>query len=174
MESRRGSSSISRKKLKSSRSRGFNIIGFIQRQMARFLTLDFQLDCLDYEGENWYHADLDFETFKLLQVVYVITLLLRPLLVKRIADIQNVHTLLPLPHFPLLILFSKRQLIYLYYVLYFWFTYVWCVYVYIIYKVAPQTNISSFFFFNCAKFSSFCVLCSHDPKISPSCMYFSA
>lgn len=61
-------SSISRKKLKSSRSRGFNIIGFIQRQMARFLTLDFQLDCLDYEGENWYHADLDFETFKLLQL----------------------------------------------------------------------------------------------------------
>ncbi|WMV59983.1 hypothetical protein MTR67_053368 [Solanum verrucosum] len=61
-------SSISRKKLKSSRSRGFNIIGFIQRQMARFLTLDFQLDCLDYEGENWYHADLDFETFKLLQI----------------------------------------------------------------------------------------------------------
>ncbi|OIT36187.1 PREDICTED: uncharacterized protein LOC109242354 [Nicotiana attenuata] len=68
LESRRGSSSISRKKLKSSRSRGFNIIGFIQRQMARFLTLDFQLDCLDYEGENWYHADLDFETFKLLQL----------------------------------------------------------------------------------------------------------
>ncbi|KAK4344252.1 hypothetical protein RND71_037346 [Anisodus tanguticus] len=66
LESRR--SAISRKKLKSSRSRGFNIIGFIQRQMARFLTLDFQLDCLDYEGENWYHADLDFETFKLLQL----------------------------------------------------------------------------------------------------------
>ncbi|KAB2600611.1 hypothetical protein D8674_040941 [Pyrus ussuriensis x Pyrus communis] len=35
--------------------------------MARVLTLDFQLDCLDYESENWYHADLDFETFKLLQ-----------------------------------------------------------------------------------------------------------
>ncbi|MCD7459980.1 hypothetical protein HAX54_042475 [Datura stramonium] len=66
LESRR--SPISRKKLKSSRSRGFNIIGFIQRQMARFLTLDFQLDCLDYEGDNWYHADLDFETFKLLQL----------------------------------------------------------------------------------------------------------
>lgn len=79
-------SSISRKKLKSSRSKGFNIIGFIQRQMARFLTLDFQLDCLDYEGENWYHADLDFETFKLLQVLYVITLLPSPLLVKWIAD----------------------------------------------------------------------------------------
>lgn len=56
------------KKLKSSRSRGFNILGCIQRQMARILMLDFQLDCLDYQGDNWYHADLDFETFKLLQV----------------------------------------------------------------------------------------------------------
>ncbi|KAK4786493.1 hypothetical protein SAY86_003182 [Trapa natans] len=56
------------KKLKSSRSRGFNIIGFIQRQMARILTLNFQLDCIDYQAENWYHADLDFETFKLLQL----------------------------------------------------------------------------------------------------------
>ncbi|KAF4393591.1 hypothetical protein F8388_023395 [Cannabis sativa] len=42
--------------------------GCIQRQMARILTLDFQLHCLDYEAENWYHADLDFETFKLLQM----------------------------------------------------------------------------------------------------------
>ncbi|KAG9140345.1 hypothetical protein Leryth_018511 [Lithospermum erythrorhizon] len=57
-----------KRKLKSSRSRGFNIIGFIQRQMARLLMLDFQLDCLDYQAENWYHADLDFETFKLLQI----------------------------------------------------------------------------------------------------------
>lgn len=57
------------KMLKSSRSRGFNILGFIQRQMARFLTLDFQLDCLDYQADNWYHADLDYETFKLLQVI---------------------------------------------------------------------------------------------------------
>lgn len=56
------------KRLKGSRSRGFNIIGCIQRQMARILTLDFQLDCLDYQAENWYHADLDYETFKLLQV----------------------------------------------------------------------------------------------------------
>lgn len=56
------------KRLKSSRSRGFNIIGFIQRQMARILTLDFQLDCLDYQARNFYHADLDFETFKLLQL----------------------------------------------------------------------------------------------------------
>ncbi|GMP59888.1 hypothetical protein CsSME_00022976 [Camellia sinensis var. sinensis] len=57
------------KKLKASRSRGFNILGCIQRQMARLLTLDFQLDCLDYQAENWYHADLDYETFKLLQLL---------------------------------------------------------------------------------------------------------
>ncbi|XP_059433454.1 uncharacterized protein LOC132166622 [Corylus avellana] len=56
------------KRLKGARSRGFNILGCIQRQMARVLTLDFQLDCLDYQAENWYHADLDYETFKLLQV----------------------------------------------------------------------------------------------------------
>lgn len=55
-------------KRKSSESRGFNIIGCIQRQMARILMLDFQLDCLDYQAANWYHADLDFETFKLLQL----------------------------------------------------------------------------------------------------------
>ncbi|OMO58096.1 hypothetical protein COLO4_34874 [Corchorus olitorius] len=55
------------KRLKSSRSRGFNILGCIQRQMARILMLDFQLDCLDYQADNWYHADLDYETFKLLQ-----------------------------------------------------------------------------------------------------------
>lgn len=61
---------IAAKRLKSSRSRGFSILGFIQRQMARVLTLDFQLDCLDYETENWYHADLDFETFQLLQVCF--------------------------------------------------------------------------------------------------------
>lgn len=58
---------VATKKLKGSRSSGFNILGCIQRQMARFLTLDFQLDCLDYQGDNWFHADLDFETFKLLQ-----------------------------------------------------------------------------------------------------------
>lgn len=66
LENRRISAST--KRLKGSRSRGFNIIGFIQRQMAAVLTLDFQLDCLDYQAENWYHADLDFETFKLLQI----------------------------------------------------------------------------------------------------------
>nr|GMD86657.1 thermosome subunit gamma [Ipomoea batatas] len=57
-----------KKNIQSSKSRGLNILGCIQRQMARLLTLDFQLDCLDYQAENWYHADLDFETFKLLQL----------------------------------------------------------------------------------------------------------
>ncbi|KAK9055054.1 hypothetical protein SSX86_026134 [Deinandra increscens subsp. villosa] len=66
LENRRKPSAV--RKLTKSRSRGFNIIGFIQRQMARVLMLDFQLDCLDYEPDNWYHADLDFETFKLLQM----------------------------------------------------------------------------------------------------------
>ncbi|CAI0628915.1 unnamed protein product [Linum tenue] len=66
LENRRNPTAIRR--LKGPRSRGFNILGFIQRQMARILTLDFQLDCLDYEAENWYHADLDFETFKQLQL----------------------------------------------------------------------------------------------------------
>ncbi|KAJ4822593.1 hypothetical protein Tsubulata_021923 [Turnera subulata] len=56
------------KRRKGSHSEGFNIIGFIQRQMARILTLDFQLDCLDYEADNWCHADLDYETFKQLQL----------------------------------------------------------------------------------------------------------
>lgn len=59
---------LSDRKLTNTRPRGFNIIGFIQRQMASILMLDFQLDCLDYDPHNWYHADLDFETFKLLQV----------------------------------------------------------------------------------------------------------
>ncbi|XP_047940204.1 uncharacterized protein LOC125187626 isoform X2 [Salvia hispanica] len=56
------------KKLKSSSSRGFSIIGCIQQLMAKLLVLDFQLDCLDYKADNWYHADLDTETFKLLQL----------------------------------------------------------------------------------------------------------
>ncbi|XP_038973601.1 uncharacterized protein LOC103721540 [Phoenix dactylifera] len=59
--------SVSTKRPKTSRSKGFNILGFIQRKMAQILSLDFQLDCLNYEGENWHHADLDYETFKLLQ-----------------------------------------------------------------------------------------------------------
>lgn len=66
LQSRRDPSAAAR--LKSSQSRGFNIIGFIQRQMARVLMLDFQLDCLNYQPENWYHADLDYETFKSLQL----------------------------------------------------------------------------------------------------------
>jgi len=67
LEKRRNPSAA--KKLRGSRSQGFNILGCIQRQMARLLMLDFQLDCLDYLAENWYHADLDYETFKLLQVL---------------------------------------------------------------------------------------------------------
>ncbi|KAI7735063.1 hypothetical protein M8C21_019320 [Ambrosia artemisiifolia] len=62
LENRRNPSAA--RKNRKSQSRDFNIIGFIQRQMARLLMLDFQLDCLDYDPENWYHADLDFETFK--------------------------------------------------------------------------------------------------------------
>ncbi|KHN45642.1 hypothetical protein glysoja_031513 [Glycine soja] len=66
LENRRNATNT--KRLKSSRTRGFNILGCIQRQMALILTLDFQLDCLNYESSNWYHADLDYETFKLLQL----------------------------------------------------------------------------------------------------------
>lgn len=73
LENRRNS--VATKKMKGSRSRGFNIIGFIQRQMAQILELDFQLDCLDYEAENWYHADLDYETFKFLQVTLTVSFL---------------------------------------------------------------------------------------------------
>ncbi|XP_027193371.1 uncharacterized protein [Cicer arietinum] len=56
------------KRLKGSNTRGFNILGCIQRQMARILALDFQLDCLNYQSENFLHADLDYETFQLLQL----------------------------------------------------------------------------------------------------------
>lgn len=55
------------KKLKFLPKRGFDIIGCIQRLMARALMLEFQLDCLDYQTEGWYHADLDYETFEYLQ-----------------------------------------------------------------------------------------------------------
>ncbi|KAK8956915.1 hypothetical protein KSP39_PZI001515 [Platanthera zijinensis] len=58
----------SAKRPKASRFRSFSILGFIQRQMARILALDFQLDCLDYQSDNWLHADLDFETFRMLQI----------------------------------------------------------------------------------------------------------
>lgn len=46
---------------------GFSIIGTIQRTMASLLTLEFQLECMDYRRENWYHADLDYDTFEILQ-----------------------------------------------------------------------------------------------------------
>lgn len=46
---------------------GFSIIGAIQRTMATLLTLEFQLECMDYRRENWYHADLDYDTFAVLQ-----------------------------------------------------------------------------------------------------------
>jgi hypothetical protein len=55
------------KKMKVSH-RGFSILGFIQKQMARILSLDYLLDCLDYGNKKWLHADLDYETFKQLQV----------------------------------------------------------------------------------------------------------
>lgn len=64
------------KRFKGSRTRGLNILGCIQRQMARILMLDFQLDCLNYQASNWYHADLDYETFKLLQVLSCLFFLL--------------------------------------------------------------------------------------------------
>ncbi|GLJ29963.1 hypothetical protein SUGI_0592310 [Cryptomeria japonica] len=55
------------KRLPGARYQKFNIIGFIQRSMASILGLYFQLECLDYRRDNWYHADLDYHTFKLMQ-----------------------------------------------------------------------------------------------------------
>ncbi|KAJ3683380.1 hypothetical protein LUZ60_013607 [Juncus effusus] len=45
----------------------YSIIGFIQRSIGKVLSMDFQLDCINYKGRNWYNADLDFETFSRLQ-----------------------------------------------------------------------------------------------------------
>lgn len=70
------------KRRKGSQTRGFDIIGYIQRQMAQILKLDFQLDCLNYQSENWQHADLDYETFQLLQVELLILLLIFELIMK--------------------------------------------------------------------------------------------
>lgn len=56
-----------RRRLPGRRSHGFSIIGAIQRTMASLLTLEFQLECMDYRRENWYHADLDYDTFAVLQ-----------------------------------------------------------------------------------------------------------
>ncbi|XP_028788473.1 uncharacterized protein LOC114744466, partial [Neltuma alba] len=66
IESRRNT--IPKARVRGSGAKGINILGCIQRWMAQILMLDFQLDSLSYEAENWYHADLDYETFKLLQV----------------------------------------------------------------------------------------------------------
>lgn len=35
--------------------------------MSSLLDLEFQLECIDYSGDSWYHADLDLDTFKKLQ-----------------------------------------------------------------------------------------------------------
>ncbi|XP_028774032.1 uncharacterized protein LOC114731071 [Neltuma alba] len=66
IESRRNT--IPKARVRGSGAKGINILGCIQRWMAQILMLDFQLDSLSYEAENWYHADLDYETFKLLQL----------------------------------------------------------------------------------------------------------
>ncbi|KAK4283765.1 hypothetical protein QN277_000685 [Acacia crassicarpa] len=66
IESRRNT--IPKAKMRGSSTKGINILGCIQRWMARILMLDFQLDSLSYQAANWYHADLDYETFKLLQL----------------------------------------------------------------------------------------------------------
>lgn len=56
------------RRLPGGRSRNFSIFALIQRSMACLLKLDFQLECLDYRKENWYHADLDYKTFSTLQL----------------------------------------------------------------------------------------------------------
>ncbi|CAL1359525.1 unnamed protein product [Linum trigynum] len=43
------------------------LIDFGRRLMEPILSLDDQVKCLNYEAENWYHADLDNETFTRLQ-----------------------------------------------------------------------------------------------------------
>ncbi|KAK9230625.1 hypothetical protein WN944_023597 [Citrus x changshan-huyou] len=40
----------------------------LYEMMARILMLDFRFDCLEYQAGNWYHADLDCEALKLLQL----------------------------------------------------------------------------------------------------------
>ncbi|KAL9265549.1 hypothetical protein AKJ16_DCAP14152 [Drosera capensis] len=56
------------RRLKSSRTQGFSILGFVQKQMAKLMSLEFQLDGLNFEAGNFYHADLDFETFQAQQL----------------------------------------------------------------------------------------------------------
>lgn len=55
------------KRMPGDRDRRSSFVGIIQRFIAQILRLDFQLDCLDYRMDNWYHADLDYETFKSMQ-----------------------------------------------------------------------------------------------------------
>eukprot|EP00250_Pteridium_aquilinum_P013165 c21173_g1_i1 orf=267-1730(+) len=56
------------RRLPGGRNRNFSFFALIQRAMAFLLKLDFQLECLDYRKENWYHADLDYKTFSTLQL----------------------------------------------------------------------------------------------------------
>lgn len=56
------------RRLPGGRRRNFSFFALIQRGMAFLLKLDFQLECLDYRKENWYHADLDYKTFSTLQL----------------------------------------------------------------------------------------------------------
>ncbi|KAL3535752.1 hypothetical protein ACH5RR_004213 [Cinchona calisaya] len=65
LESTRNSPSL--KIVKDLGSCGFDTKESIQRRIATVLKLDFQLDCIDYQSENWFHADLDLETYDLLQ-----------------------------------------------------------------------------------------------------------
>eukprot|EP00850_Spirogloea_muscicola_P022378 SM000291S10856 [mRNA] locus=s291:101361:103982:+ [translate_table: standard] len=44
-----------------------SVIGTIQQLIAQLLALDFQLEQMDYTRDNWYHADLDYQTFRRLQ-----------------------------------------------------------------------------------------------------------
>ncbi|MCO5568407.1 hypothetical protein L7F22_022106 [Adiantum nelumboides] len=56
------------RRLPGGRKRKFSFFGLMQRALAFVLKLDFQLECLDYRKENWYHADLDYKTFSTLQL----------------------------------------------------------------------------------------------------------
>eukprot|EP00252_Welwitschia_mirabilis_P025995 TRINITY_DN8324_c0_g1_i4.p1 TRINITY_DN8324_c0_g1~~TRINITY_DN8324_c0_g1_i4.p1 ORF type:complete len:320 (+),score=51.70 TRINITY_DN8324_c0_g1_i4:149-1108(+) len=38
-------------------------MGFLLQLLAKIANLDFQIQCLDYRQDNWYHADLDYQTF---------------------------------------------------------------------------------------------------------------
>lgn len=58
-----------KKKKKAPSAQGFDIYNFVEQQIACILKLEFQVDCLDYNDDNWYHADLDYKTFNSLQVI---------------------------------------------------------------------------------------------------------